>query len=142
MDISPGPPLATTKPKRGGKPGDKRVRRGGIARQASSKVTHLLGKKKGVRATLAKAEMRTAFLQLSRDLSTLRWSWKDFLLVEDLAEIALTNPNAPPHKQTSLILSHGPLWRRKRLEVNFGSRAACPGSGDAVSAICVRGAGG
>ena len=106
--------------------GKRRGRRGALIKQkTATAVDHVLGRKGGVRASLAKAERRAAFLQLSVDLSTLRWSWKDHILVEDLAEISLTDPSAPAHKQTSLILAHGPLWRRKRLEVQFGSRAAC-----------------
>ena len=124
--------IASTKSRKGQEPqaegqgGRRRGRRGALAKQATTKaVDHILGKKGGVRASLAQTSLRAAFLQLSVDLSTLRWSWKDHILVEDLAEISLTNPSAPAHKQTSLILAHGPLWRRKRLEVQFGSRAAC-----------------
>ena len=68
-------------------------------------------------------ELRAAFLQLSRDLSTLRWSWKDYILIDDLAEISMLNPEA--RTQTVLVLAHGPLWRRRRLQVNFDSRASC-----------------
>ena len=62
-------------------------------------------------------ELRAAFLQLSRDLSTLRWSWRDYILIDDLAEISILNPEARTH--TVLVLAHGPLWRRRRLQVAF-----------------------
>ena len=66
---------------------------------------------------LRQGELRAAFFQLSRDLSTLRWSWRDYILIDDLAEISILNPEARTH--TVLVLAHGPLWRRRRLQVAF-----------------------
>lgn len=61
-----------------------------------------------------KTRTHYGFIQISRDLSTMRWSWSDYVMLDDVTKVELQLD-----KRWSMRITHGPPWRQRVLVLRF-----------------------